>query len=91
MQRRDLVKLAAATVLATSLATPALAQGKDKVILMLNWYTYSEHAPFFLGKERASSMPKASTSTSRRAAARPSRCRRWPPARPPSATPTCRR
>ena len=52
MQRRDLVKLAAAAALATSLATPALAQGKDKVILMLNWYTYSEHAPFFLGKEK---------------------------------------
>lgn len=27
---------------------PALA--KDKVVLMLNWYLYSEHAPFFLGK-----------------------------------------
>ena len=25
---------------------------KDKVILLLNWYVYSEHAPFFLGKER---------------------------------------
>jgi NitT/TauT family transport system substrate-binding protein len=32
--------------------SPALAQGKDKVILLLNWYVYSEHAPFFLGKER---------------------------------------
>ena len=31
---------------------PALAQGKDKVVLLLNWYVYSEHAPFFLGKER---------------------------------------
>jgi NitT/TauT family transport system substrate-binding protein len=30
----------------------ALAQPKDKAILMLNWYVYSEHAPFFLGKER---------------------------------------
>ena len=30
----------------------ALAQPKDKVVLMLNWYLYSEHAPFFLGKER---------------------------------------
>jgi NitT/TauT family transport system substrate-binding protein len=28
------------------------AQPKDKVVLMLNWYLYSEHAPFFLGKER---------------------------------------
>jgi NitT/TauT family transport system substrate-binding protein len=33
-------------------AAPALAQGKDKVVLLLNWYVYSEHAPFFLGKAR---------------------------------------
>src|ERR1044072_8786062 len=33
-------------------ASPAFAQGKDKVVLLLNWYVYSEHAPFFLGKER---------------------------------------
>jgi NitT/TauT family transport system substrate-binding protein len=31
---------------------PVAAQPKDKAILMLNWYVYSEHAPFFLGKER---------------------------------------
>ncbi|TMH59391.1 MAG: ABC transporter substrate-binding protein [Betaproteobacteria bacterium] len=31
---------------------PASAQGKDKVVLLLNWYVYSEHAPLFLGKER---------------------------------------
>ena len=30
----------------------AAAQAKDKVTLLLNWYTYSEHAPFYLGKER---------------------------------------
>jgi NitT/TauT family transport system substrate-binding protein len=30
----------------------ALAQGKEKVVLLLNWYTYSEHAPFYLGKAR---------------------------------------
>jgi NitT/TauT family transport system substrate-binding protein len=52
MQRRELVKLAAATALAAGLATPAVAQTRDKVILMLNWYTYSEHAPFYLGKEK---------------------------------------
>ena len=52
MQRRDLVKLAAVAALATSLTAPVMAQGKDKVILMLNWYTYSEHAPFYLGKEK---------------------------------------
>ena len=33
-------------------AAPAFAQGKEKVVLLLNWYVYSEHAPFFLGKER---------------------------------------
>jgi NitT/TauT family transport system substrate-binding protein len=52
MQRRDLVKLAAAATLVAATATPAMAQTKDKVILMLNWYTYSEHAPFYLGKEK---------------------------------------
>lgn len=31
-------------------ASPAAAA--DKVVLLLNWYLYSEHAPFFLGKER---------------------------------------
>ena len=39
----------AASMLATGVAQ---AQTKDKVVLMLNWYLYSEHAPFFLGKER---------------------------------------
>src|SRR5215475_14946216 len=34
------------------LSAPAAAQGKDKAVLLLNWYVYSEHAPFFLGKER---------------------------------------
>jgi NitT/TauT family transport system substrate-binding protein len=52
MQRRDLIKLGAAAALAATLVSPVLAQGKDKVILMLNWYTYSEHAPFYLGKEK---------------------------------------
>src|SRR5437764_6099409 len=35
-----------------SVAGSALAQGKEKVTLLLNWYGSSEHAPFFLGKER---------------------------------------
>jgi len=52
MQRRDLVKLIAAGTLAAAAASPALAQGKDKVVLMLNWYTYSEHAPFYYGKDK---------------------------------------
>jgi NitT/TauT family transport system substrate-binding protein len=33
-------------------AGPAFGQAKEKVVLLLNWYTYSEHAPFYLGKER---------------------------------------
>ena len=37
---------------AALVALPAFGQGKDKVVLLLNWYVYSEHAPFFLGKER---------------------------------------
>ena len=40
--------------LACALCSPAplSRKPKDKVMLMLNWYVYSEHAPFFLGKER---------------------------------------
>jgi NitT/TauT family transport system substrate-binding protein len=41
----------AAALLALA-ASPVFAQGKEKVVLLLNWYVYSEHAPFFLGKER---------------------------------------
>lgn len=46
---------AALASLAAFATAPAHAQGekpKDKVTLMLNWYLYSEHAPFFLGKEK---------------------------------------
>jgi NitT/TauT family transport system substrate-binding protein len=28
------------------------SRAADKAVLLLNWYLYSEHAPFFLGKER---------------------------------------
>ncbi len=35
---------------ATLFAAPALAA--DKVTLMLNWYVYGEHAPFYYGKEK---------------------------------------
>src|SRR5438874_732726 len=45
-----LVTLLAAAMLLTMGA--ARAQPKEKVVLMLNWYLYSEHAPFFLGKAR---------------------------------------
>lgn len=34
------------------LAIAAPARAADKVVLMLNWYVYGEHAPFYLGKER---------------------------------------
>jgi NitT/TauT family transport system substrate-binding protein len=43
-----------AIVVATTMLCSGAVQGqpKEKVVLMLNWYLYSEHAPFFLGKER---------------------------------------
>jgi len=41
-----------AAALVALVALPAFGQGKEKVVLLLNWYVYSEHAPFFLGKER---------------------------------------
>jgi len=41
----------ATALIATALATmPALAA--DKVVLMLNWYVYGEHAPFYYGKAK---------------------------------------
>ncbi|MGA2551031.1 MAG: ABC transporter substrate-binding protein [Burkholderiaceae bacterium] len=43
---------ACAFLVSSFLAQPAWPQTKDKVTLMLNWYVYSEHAPFFLGKEK---------------------------------------
>src|SRR5438445_10952174 len=49
-----MLKRVVALVIATCAfcAGPVFGQGKDKVVLLLNWYTYSEHAPFYLGKER---------------------------------------
>ncbi|MBS0448471.1 MAG: ABC transporter substrate-binding protein [Proteobacteria bacterium] len=52
MQRRSWLTAAAAALAAFSFAAPAVAQQKDKVVLLLNWYVYSEHAPFFLGKAK---------------------------------------
>src|SRR3954452_21904986 len=49
---RRVASLLAAALVASIAALPAAAQPKDKAILLLNWYVYSEHAPFFLGKER---------------------------------------
>ena len=42
---------ALATVLIGSMLTVP-AQAADKVVLMLNWYVYGEHAPFFYGKAK---------------------------------------
>jgi NitT/TauT family transport system substrate-binding protein len=39
-----------AAIFAALLAAPAAAA--DKVVLMLNWYVYGEHAPFYYGKEK---------------------------------------
>jgi NitT/TauT family transport system substrate-binding protein len=48
-----LLRLATLTVTALMFCAGSVyAQPKEKVVLMLNWYLYSEHAPFFLGKER---------------------------------------
>lgn len=33
-------------------ATTLPAQAADKVVLMLNWYVYGEHAPFYYGKDK---------------------------------------
>ena len=38
------------TLTAILITVPAMAA--DKVTLMLNWYVYGEHAPFFYGKEK---------------------------------------
>jgi NitT/TauT family transport system substrate-binding protein len=52
MQEREkkMIRLLLAALCAALLAGPAAAA--DKVILMLNWYVYGEHAPFYFGKER---------------------------------------
>ena len=47
---KSLLRLVAIVAAATMLCSgTAQSQPKDKVVLMLNWYLYSEHAPFFLG------------------------------------------
>jgi NitT/TauT family transport system substrate-binding protein len=39
-------------VLSLLMGQSVQAQQREKISLMLNWYLYSEHAPFFLGRER---------------------------------------
>ena len=45
-----MIRLLLAALGAVLLAAPAAAA--DKVVLMLNWYVYGEHAPFYYGKEK---------------------------------------
>src|SRR4029078_13073301 len=45
-----MMKSVFAALLAVLLGGPAWAE--DKVTLMLNWYVYGEHAPFYYGKEK---------------------------------------
>jgi NitT/TauT family transport system substrate-binding protein len=45
-----MLKVSLAVLLTVFVSWPALAT--DKVILMLNWYVYGEHAPFYYGKEK---------------------------------------
>ncbi len=46
---RAMTAVSAALIWA-ALAVPASAA--DKVVLMLNWYVYGEHAPFYYGKAK---------------------------------------
>src|ERR1700709_1948273 len=39
-------------VLAWAMLVSAPASAADKVVLMLNWYVYGEHAPFYYGKAK---------------------------------------
>jgi hypothetical protein len=50
-------------ILSVLLAGQAFAA--DKVTLMLNWYVYGEHAPFYYGKEKEFTLRRASISKSR--------------------------
>jgi NitT/TauT family transport system substrate-binding protein len=45
-----MIGLLLAAFAAALMAAPAAAA--DKVVLMLNWYVYGEHAPFYYGKEK---------------------------------------
>ena len=47
---RLMVALSAVLIWSTLAVAPAAAA--DKVVLMLNWYVYGEHAPFYYGKAK---------------------------------------
>ena len=44
---------ALATVLIGTMLAALPAKAADKVVLMLNWYVYGEHAPFYYGKAKS--------------------------------------
>ncbi len=48
----NLIAGVVAALALTAMPVQAQTKPQEKVTLMLNWYLYSEHAPFFLGKER---------------------------------------
>ena len=64
-----------AALFAVLLAGPAFAA--DKVTLMLNWYVYGEHAPFYYGKEKGylCRCPDHDAGRRQRRARRGGRCR----------------
>ena len=43
---------AVAAVLASVVLAVTPARAADKLVLMLNWYVYGEHAPFYYGKSK---------------------------------------
>jgi len=49
-----MIRLMAAlsTLLIWTALSAAPAAAADKVVLMLNWYVYGEHAPFYYGKAK---------------------------------------
>ncbi|SMH62644.1 ABC transporter substrate-binding protein [Azospirillum agricola] len=51
MKKTALMKTAAVALCAFAASTLS-AQAADKVTLMLNWYVYGEHAPFYYGKDK---------------------------------------
>src|SRR6476620_1322653 len=46
-----LITTVSAALIGMALATVP-AKAADKVVLMLNWYVYGEHAPFYYGKAK---------------------------------------
>src|SRR5687768_18404814 len=63
---RTIAAISAALIWTALSVLPASAA--DKVVLMLNWYVYGEHAPFYYGKAKGIYAAEASTSISRKAA-----------------------